>query len=354
MLIAVIVGVALGCVYTLSPMTVWFALFSGALLRVAVTGLPAREQRWIAALLVGAIVIRVAMVAALFLFGSPDRIYVPFNVFFGDEQYMIVRALRLRAIFLGLPMRIDAFSDSYELYGRTSYLQVLAFLQLLVGPAPYGVHLFNILLYIAGGIILHRIVRHAYGAMPALGSLAFLLFLPSMLLWSTAALKESFNFFVVVSTLGSTLLVFRAPARWRPVAVLGIVGGLAVLQSLRDGALTIAIVGLTVGLLGTVVVQRPRRIVVALALAILAVPVALRTPRVEAAAMRVVQGAAGKHMGHAYTRGHSYELLPSVYYGRKPLDEMSRADAATFIGRGIASMVIFPSASSPDFDATSW
>ncbi len=342
MLIAVSVGVVIGCVYTLSPMTVWFLVCASVLLRIAVRGLPAREQRWIAALLVGAMAIRVAMVAALFLFGSPDRIYVPFNVFFGDEQYMIVRALRLRAIFLGLPMRIDAFSDAYELYGRTSYLQVLAFLQLLVGPAPYGVHLFNILLYVAGGLILHRIVRHAYGPIPALGSLAFLLFLPSMLLWSTAALKESFNFFIVVSTLGATVLVFRGPVRWRPVAALGMVGGLAVLQSLRDGALAIALVGLAVGLVGTLVMQRPRRLVVALALTILASGVALRTPRVQAAAMQVVRGAAVKHMGHAFTRGHSYELLPSVYYGRRSLRDLSRAEAATFIGRGIASMVIFP------------
>ena len=64
----------IGCVYTLSPMTVWFVVCGSVLLRTAVRGLPAREQRWIAALLVGAMAIRVAMVAALFLFGSPDRI----------------------------------------------------------------------------------------------------------------------------------------------------------------------------------------------------------------------------------------------------------------------------------------
>jgi hypothetical protein len=341
-MIAVLIGVVLGCVYTLSPMTVWFAIGAAVLIRIAVRGLPAREQRWIAALLVGAMAVRAAMVAALFLFGSPDRIYVPFNVFFGDEQYMIVRALRLRAIFLGLPMRIEAFSDAYEVYGRTSYLNVLALLQLIVGPAPYGVHLFNILLYVAGGIVLHRIVRYAYGALPALGSLAFLLFLPSMLLWSTAALKESFNFFIVVSTLGAALLTVRGPGRWRPVAAVGVLIGLGVLQTLRDGALAIALVGLAAGFVGALAMQTPRRFVVAVILAVVACGVGLRTPRVEGAAMQVVRTAAGKHMGHAYTRGHSYELLPSVYYGRRSLRDMTHADAAFFIGRGIASMVMFP------------
>ena len=342
MLIAILVGVVVGGVYTLSPMAVWFVIGGTVLLRIAMRGLTPREQRWIAALIVAAMAIRVAMVAVLFLFGSPDRIYVPFNVFFGDEQYMIVRALRLRAVFLGLPMRIDAFSDAFEVYGRTSYLNVLALLQLIVGPAPYGVHLFNILLYVAGGIVLHRIVRYAYGPLPALGSLALLLFLPSMLLWSTAALKESFNFLIVVSTLGAAIVAVRAPARWRPIGALGVVIGLAVLQTLRDGALAIAIVGLAAGLVGAFVMQTPRRFVVAAILAIVTCGVALRSSRVEGAAMEVVRSAAGKHMGHAYTRGHSYELLPKVYYGRRALRDMTHADAAYFIGRGIASMVMFP------------
>jgi hypothetical protein len=254
-----------------------------------------------------------------------------------------VRALRIRAIWLGLPMRIEAFSDAFEIYGRTSYLQVLALLQMIVGPAPYGVHLFNILLYAGGGIILHRIVRHAYGPIPALGSLAFLLLLPSMLLWSTAALKESFNFVVVVSTLGAAVLAGRAPAKWRPLAVLGVFVGLAVLQTLRDGALEIALAGLAIGLIGTLVLQRPWRLAVALVVMLIATGAAFRTPRVQAAAMQAVRMAAGKHMGHAFTRGHSYELLDPTYYGgRRSLRDMTGRDAVQFIGRGIASMVIYP------------
>ena len=139
---------------------------------------------------------------------------------------MIVRALRLRAIFLGLPMRIDAFSDSYELYGRTSYLQVLAFCNSSWGRA-IGAHLFNIL-YVAGGIILHRMFGTRMARCRPSRASRFCCF-SSMLLWSTAALKESFNFFIVVSTLGATVLVLpraramasrrRARHRRRPCRV---------------------------------------------------------------------------------------------------------------------------------------
>jgi hypothetical protein len=339
---AVIAGAALGIAYTLSPMAIWFIVGAAAVLWIAVRGLSAREQRWVAGVIVCAMTIRVAMVAALFLFGTPDRIYVPFNVFFGDEQYMIVRALRERAIWLGATMRPDAFMEAFEVYGRTSYLQVIALLQLIVGPAPYGVHLFNILLFVAGGIVLHRVVRHAFGPLPALGSLAFLLFLPSLVLWSTAALKESFNFLVVVSTLAAAVLTARAPATWRPVAALGVVAGLAVLLTLRDGAFEIAAAGIAVACAATVVTKRAWRIAAALILAIVLTPMLWRTPRVHAAAMQMVQTAARKHMGHAYTRGHSYELLDSEYYGRRSLRDLTTRDTANFVGRGVTAMLLFP------------
>jgi hypothetical protein len=342
MLIAIAAGVALGFLYSLSPMSVWFVVLGAALVRLAMRGLSPREARWVAGLLITAMAIRAVIVAALFLFGSPDRIYVPFNVFFGDEQYMIVRALRQRAVWLDLPMRVEQFSDAFEIYGRTSYLQVIAVLQLLVGPSPYGVHLFNILLYVGGGIILHRIVRTAFGRVPALGALAFLLFLPSMMLWSTTALKESLNFFVVVSMLGSAVIAIRGPARWRIAGFAGVVLALAMLTTLRDGAVAIGLAGLAVGLGGALATRKASSFVAATMILMLVCIAGFRLPRVQAAAMRVVFEAANKHIGHAYTRGHSYELLDTVYYGHRPVWTMTATDAAHFVGRGIASMVIFP------------
>ena len=286
--------------------------------------------------------VRVAMLIALFLLGKPDTLYVPFNVFFGDEQYMIIRALRQRALWLGASMRVDAFTNVFEVYGRTSYLQTLAFVQLLVGPSPYGVRLLNILLYAGGGIILHRIVRRAYGRVPALVSLAFLLFLPSLMLWSSTALKESLNFLVVVSTLGAAMWTVRARWPWRPIAALGALGGIGVLATLRDGAVEIAAVGLAVGIAGAFLTRRVWRLGVALLIAAALIGPVIRVPRVHAAAMDAVRSAARKHQGHAYTRGHSYELLDEVFYGRRSLADLSGRDAVRFVARGIVSVIVFP------------
>jgi len=335
-------GVVLGLLYTLSPMTLWFIAAGAALVWYAGRDLPARERRWVSALLVGAMAVRAAMVAALLLFGTPDRVYVPFNVFFGDEQYMIIRALRQRALWLGSSIRAEAFANVFEQYGRTSYLQIIAFLQLLVGPAPYAVRLFNILLYVGGGVILHRIVRRAYGRVPAFASLAFLLFLPSLVLWSATALKESLNFLVVVSTLGAAILTVRLPWRWRPLAALGLLAGIGVLATLRDGAVEIAIAGIIVGLAAAAATRSPLHFGVAtVATLVLAGPV-LRAPRVQAAAMEAVHQAAMKHTGHVYTRGHSYELLDSVYYGQRRVQTMTPGAAVRFVSRGIVSVVAFP------------
>ena len=46
-LVAVAAGAVLGVIYTLSPLTVWFAAASVLLIRLGTRGLPAREARWI-------------------------------------------------------------------------------------------------------------------------------------------------------------------------------------------------------------------------------------------------------------------------------------------------------------------
>ena len=336
-------GIVLGIVYTLSPMTVWFAAGVAAVILLGGYRLPPRERMWVAGLLAVAIAIRAALVAGLFLFGTPDRLYASFNVFFGDEQYMIIRAFRQRAVWLGESMRADAFTDVFEVYGRTSYLKLLALLQLLIGPSPYGVRLLNVLLYTTGGIVLHRIVRPAYGRVAAIGGLAFLLFLPSLVLWSATALKESMNFFVVVSTLGAAVLTARARGPWRVVAALGVIAGLGVLTTLRDGAVEIALLGLAVGIGGALITRRSSRLAVATILAIAMIGPVMRSSRLQAAAMDAVRMSARKHIGHVFTRGHSYLLLDDVYYGgRRSLNDLTWPEASRYAARGVISVLFYP------------
>ena len=87
--------------------------------------------------------------------------------------------------------------DLFDSYGQTSYLNVIAYVQLLVGPAPYGVHLLNSTLFTIGAVMLHRLVRKAFGPVPAMATLAGVLFFPTLLVWSVSGLKESLNALVV-------------------------------------------------------------------------------------------------------------------------------------------------------------
>jgi hypothetical protein len=74
---------------------------------------------------------------------------------------VLVRSLRLRHLWLGSPISLEALFDVFDLYGQTSYLNMIAYVQLLVGPAPYGIHLLNSAFYLAGALVLHRVVLRA-------------------------------------------------------------------------------------------------------------------------------------------------------------------------------------------------
>jgi hypothetical protein len=118
-------------------LTVAFAIAMLLLYRWTVSGLEGDERRWIATLLVAAIALRVAAIAGLFLL--TDHAKTPFGSFFGDEEYFIKRSIWLRNIALGIPVHGADVIYAFDDYSATSYLYVLAFVQVLVGPAPYGV-----------------------------------------------------------------------------------------------------------------------------------------------------------------------------------------------------------------------
>src|SRR5204862_3565320 len=143
-----------------------FALAMVLLVRWVRRDLDGDERRWVTVLLVIAIALRVIAVAGLF--ASTNHARVPFGTFFGDEEYFIKRSIWLRNVALGIPIHGADLIYAFDDYSATSYLYVLAFLQVLVGPAPYGVHLLGVAFYLTGTVILYRLVRPALGRMPAL------------------------------------------------------------------------------------------------------------------------------------------------------------------------------------------
>ena len=316
LLAATAVGVILGATYALSPMAVWFVVACVGLMMWAGDGLPERERRWVLGLITAAILMRVLAIVALFLMRDPGKQYF-FSFFFdGDGGGLKLRSMWIASFWSG--GRVDWFQADGAFnpgYGWTSYLQVLGYLQYLLGPAPYGIHLLNIALFSAGGVIIHRFVRLAYGRLTALVGLVFLLFSPTLLLWSMAALKESFQFFLMAATLITALHALQQRSWWkRLVAAAASVLAVAALNTVRQGVLELAAAAICLGALGAVVVRR-RYVLIACSVAfVVGGSYLLHRDDVQTRVFAQLQRAASLHMGNVHTEGHAYKTLDAHFY----------------------------------------
>ena len=176
---ALTVGVLAGLAYTLSPLTVAFAVFAAVLLWWAGCGLDAGERRWVLAALSLGMALRVAAIGALLL--TTDVANQDFNAFFPDAHAAITRTWWIRNLWLGIPIGPDYLHAAYDPYGATPYWLVLAALQVIIGASPYGLNFISTAAFLAGAVLLHRVVRESYGPAVALTGLVVLLFWPTTL-----------------------------------------------------------------------------------------------------------------------------------------------------------------------------
>ena len=335
-------GVLLGIAYTLSPMTV--LMLPCLVLVVHLTGraLGDREREWLYALMFVAIVARLAVIAGLFLSADADQ---PFATFFGDEEMFKFRSIWLRNIGLGVPISAADFIYAADEVGKSSYLSILAFLAAAVGDMPYGIHLFNTVLYFGGVCLIYRAVRPSYGRLVALGGLTILLLLPSLFIWSISALKEPLYTLLAALELWCALYIARGRRWYWRIAALGAVVVLGVLlEGLRKGGLLVAGIGTIAGIAGAIAAKRPRLAIAALVLAPIIAVAALRVPPVQDRAIGVVKEAALYHVGHVYTPGYSYRTLDSWYY-IDPADihrVMSGGDAVKYVLMAMVEYVVQP------------
>lgn len=340
--LAIAAGVAVGLVFALSPLTVCFALAMIALVRWSGRGLPDVERRWIQWLLLAAIAARVVAIAGLFL--ATDHARIPFGSFFGDEEYFIKRSMWLRNVALGIPIHRADLIYAFDDYSYTSYLYVLAFVQIVLGPAPYGLHLFGAAVYLAGAVLLFRVVRPSLGPLTAFGGLGLLLFLPSLFAWSISALKEGLYFAIAAGTLVATVRAVREP-RWtvRLALVVAIIGAAVVMQTIREGGFAITAVGIVGGVMLAALSIRPR-IAWAIVFAIpFLVAVAWRIPDVQVAASRAVRQVAKVHWGHIQTVGFRYKLLDErLYRDRSSIDSMDRGEMLRYLVRAGVTYLTAP------------
>jgi hypothetical protein len=340
--LATLAGLVVGTLYTLSPMTVWFAVAMWMLLRYGAAGLDRDERRWVTALLVAAIVLRVIPVAALFV--TTNHSLVPFGTFFGDEEYYIRRSIWLRNAALQLPVHSADLIYAFDTFGWTSHLYVLAFLQTLAGPSPYGVHLFGAALFLAAAVVLFRTVRPAFGRAPSLLGLIVLLFLPSVFAWSISALKEPLYFLATACSVALAARLARDERMGiRLLSLAGLVAVVAALGTIRDGAAVLTGAGIAAGFAAAWLVRRPRALVaVAVALPIVAGAV-LSSPRTQIRVYNFVQSAARLHRTAIETPGWAYTLLDQRFYeDAEAITDMRFAEAARYVVRAAERYVTVP------------
>ena len=228
--------------------------------------------------------------------------------FDGDGLYLKQRSMFFRNWWLDVPIHQNYFRQAFEAYGWSGYIYVIAYLQYLLGPAPFGIHLFNILLFLAASVALYRLVRTAYTPAAALVGLTLLLFLPTLFAWSISALKESFHLFVGTAALIAAVGIVRGRGWVKLLAVVGLVAAMGVLETIRGGAFEIMAAGLAGGMLVRVLTLKKWVVVATLVCLGAGLFAVSRIPdlqaRVTDPVTTVLRTTAQRHLGHTFTAGH--------------------------------------------------
>lgn len=338
---AVAAGVAVGFAYTLSPLTVVFLALLAPLWRWVSRGLSAVERRWLLSVLCLAVALRLLVIGGLFLAADAA---IPYANFFGDEEFFKRRTTWMLNLGLGLPISAADFFYAFDQTGETSYLYFLTYVQALVGLAPYGMHVLNAVLYLIATLVLYRLARPMAGGLGALGGVVLMLLLPSLFIWSISALKEPLYFLIVALNLASAVAMIRA-ARWwqRALALVAVIAGALILQSIREGGLALMAVGVGGGGALAFVVQRPRVLLASVVMVPLLAALALTQPAVQQRAWSAVHEAAYKHWGHIHTPGLTYKILDDrLYSDRELIPTMTVGEAGRFVVRAVSSYLTVP------------
>jgi hypothetical protein len=394
-----VAGIALGVTYALSPVSVWLLIAIAGLLVWVGRSLTGRERRWVMGILTIGVVLRVLMIAVLFL-GSeavdcrwpddleaslelnaiqratyPEGHWDLFSDFvwpscssltIGNDHYVTFfwdgdgRALKRRAgsiqnIWLGIPVDPFLRSTAWEHYAWTSYVYVLAYIQYLLGPAPYAIHLISLAAFFASTLLLYRLVRSTYGRAAALMGLVLLVFLPTPFAWSVSVMKESV--YVLLGAFGMVAAVAMLRANSlikRIVALFLFIGAMPVVETVRVGGSLIFGTGIGAGVAGGVIIRR----VSLMLLAFLLVPYAgyrvLGNASVQDRIMSQLRASGSVHLGHVRTEGNTYKLLDQRFYTSvkntsagtmtpvEELETMTPVEALRFVGRALGYFVVAP------------
>jgi hypothetical protein len=336
-----IAALGLGVAYTLSPLTLWLTLLVAAAVVARLTALGSRERRLLAGIIAAAIAVRVLAIEWLILTTEPGVTSYP--SFFGDGSYAIGRSLWLRMVWLGEPMHPRHFLEVTDPYGDTGYHNVQAAVQVLVGPAPWALHLLTAAIFVGGAIVCFSLVRAAYGRPAGAFVLATLLFWPGWLAWSVTPIKDAMQFTLTAAVIACTLYVLHARSlAFRTLAALAAAVAIALLSTLRSGTLAVTIATLAAAA-AVMVLQRYRARAVfagvpALAIVLAVAPWSQIEPRISAE----VTAAANRHLGHVRTPGLFYKALDEHLYVNPGIASLTWDEAVRFLTRSVAAFFMVP------------
>jgi hypothetical protein len=331
----------------ISPLTVVCVLALATTTWAACRGLEGAERRAMLVIMLLAIALRVALVLGLFGLSQPDRL-TSFS-WDSDGRDVELRALMVRNIWLGIPVSPYAQYLAFTDYGWSSYIYVLAYVQYLFGPSPYAVHLVSICCYMAGAVLMHRMMRRWYGPIPALLAAALIVFLPSMILWSVAAMRESFQFLALaLCVIGLVRAACERGLAARIGGLIVFVVSLWLVDTVRDHALTLMLAVAMAAMAATFATRRAYLLLLAL---LVVPPVALRVlehpiPSIQARVLENLRGAAVTHRSKVNDIGHSYKLLDERFYWQEPMvkvvETMTWDEAQRYAWRGLLAVALEP------------
>lgn len=326
-----------------SPVAVWSAIALFLIVAAGVRGLTGVERRLVIGVVLVAIAVRVALVLALFATSDLETRQVWSFSFDGDGRFLKARSLWWRSMWMDQPIDQHTLKQAFGRYGWTSYFLVIAYVQYLLGAAPYAIHLFNVCCWIGGALLLHRTLRPAFGAVAALLALAVIVLLPTLVMWSAAALKESFYFLLWCTIIWGVMKFLRAPAvTGRATGFAVAAAAAAALSTVRFGALTILAAGLGVAMAGAFVTRRVYLMLAGVVLAGTIGFAVLDSGLVQERVLPRLAGAASLHLGNVSTEGHSYRLLDQRFYEGAPVQALTWPEAKRFVVRALASFVLVP------------
>ncbi len=347
MALAVAVGTLLGLAYAGSPVTFWFVVVVAGMGVWAGRGLPDHERRWFFGLLFVAVLLRLVAIATLPIINNDSHTVGAFP-WETDSPSFKLRSMWMSNIWQGVPIGAEDFSYAFDTsYGWTTFIYIFAWLHFVLGPAPYGVHLVNVALFIATAILLHRLTRASFGAPAALAGFAAVLFLPSLALWSVSALKEPPFLFLAAVALFAAVKVLRSRSMAvRVAAGATLTGSIALIEGVRSGARLLVVVGLASGLLAKVVARRVLLWAAVPVAAVVLLSMVSNLPDLRGRVMAQARRSAEMHLGHVRTAGNHYKLLDERLYSQfqtsEAISTMTEAEAARFVLRSLLSVMVYP------------